>query len=124
MSRGSMSNWQSWPKRLWGDDWIAPMSEVLGINRRTIERWRAGQGEPRRELQEDLWRLAMAPEVRAVGQPEVRAIGRALRRLAAGRSFDDIRAEAKMMLVVVKHLEENAAQYPTIDVLARTKEDA
>ena len=41
-----MLDWEDSAHRLWGDDFIAPMSEVLGINRRTIERWRAGQGEP------------------------------------------------------------------------------
>lgn len=82
-------DWQKWPQRLWGDDWIAPMSEVLEINRRTIERWRAGEGAPRSQLQEQLQRMSQCNDPRAMG-----AI---LRRLARGETPDAIRRELQAM---------------------------
>lgn len=84
-----MARWQQWPERLWGDDWIAPMSEVLGINRRTIERWRAGQGEPNLRLQEELRRLGM--------HPLARQMGAVLRRMAKGETVADIREDIRAM---------------------------
>ena len=94
------TDWQRWPARLWGDDWIAPMSEVLDINRRTIERWRAGEGEPREALQNELRKLALRPEARAVGS--------VLRRLSRGETLEDIRRDLKAMQIAVDRV---AADY-------------
>ncbi len=104
------ADWQEWPQRLWGDDWIAPMSEVLGINRRTIERWRAGQGAPRLHLQQELRRLAL--------RSEARAIGMVLRRLANGEQLDDIRREVRDMHTALVRVAESVGKFETIAVLA------
>ncbi len=91
-------SWQRWPERLWGEDWIAPMSEVLNINRRTVERWRAGQGAPNTRLIGELQRLAM--------RPEARSIGAVLRRMANGESASDIRRDMRAMELAITQVEE------------------
>lgn len=77
-------SWQDAAEKLWGGDWIAPMSEVLGINRRTIERWRAEEGAPSQQLQDDIAALARR------GGTDARHIGTTLRRMAGGETVQDI----------------------------------
>lgn len=103
-------NWQEWPERLWGHDWIAPMAEVLDINRRTIERWRAGEGEPNIGLQTEMRRLAMHHEARAVGS--------VLRRLARGETLEDIRRDVRAMQIAITRVSADMGKYGTIPVLA------
>lgn len=80
-------DWQEAAQALWGDDWIAPMAEWADINRRTIERWREGKGEPRTELRDRLVQIA-----RRAGT-DARSMGDVLRRMARGETADDIRTE-------------------------------
>jgi len=82
-----VGGWQEAARALWGDDWIAPAADVLAINRRTLERWKAGQGEPRPALARDLISLAR-------GLPEDRRIfGHILRRIALGETPSGIADE-------------------------------
>jgi len=82
-----VSDWQDAARALWGDDWIAPAADVLGINRRTLERWKAGQGGPRPALARDLISLAS-------GLPEDgRIFGQILRRIALGETPSGIADE-------------------------------
>jgi hypothetical protein len=37
---------------LYGEHWVSPLARALGVNLRTMQRWVAGQNEPR----ESLWR--------------------------------------------------------------------
>lgn len=105
------TDWQEWPQRLWGGDWIAPMSEVLAINRRTIERWRAGEGAPHPGLQQELQRLAAYAEPRSVGI--------VLRRLARGETLDDIRRDLRAMQTALTRVAAEAGKYATIPVLEK-----
>jgi hypothetical protein len=82
-----MTDWIESARALWGDDWIAPLSEVIGANRRTVERWRASHGEPRQGTQDTLAMLA-----RRSGQ-DARVMGAVLRRMAAGETAADIVTE-------------------------------
>lgn len=95
-----MTGWQEAARNLWGDDWIAPLSELIEVNRRTIERWKSGEGEPRQGIQDALVMLA-----RRSGQ-DARVMGAVLRRMAAGETADEIMAEINAMrrsLVRIDH---------------------
>lgn len=86
-----VTGWQEAAQALWGDDWIAPMAEWADINRRTIERWKAGVGEPRQPLQDRLVAIA-----RRAGT-DAQVMGSILRRMARGETADNIRAEIAAM---------------------------
>ena len=111
-----MADWQEWPQRLWGDDWIAPMSEVLNINRRTIERWRAGEGEPNIGLQTELRRLAL--------RYGARAIGNVLRRMARGETLKEIKADIREHQIATTRIEVELGKYGSIPILASRNTDA
>lgn len=84
-------DWKNAAFLLWGEEWIAPLSEVMGINRRTVERWKAGQGEPREATRQALCGLA-----RRAGS-DARVTGGILREMAAGECADAIRGKINAM---------------------------
>ena len=106
--------WKDYAIRLWGDDFIAPMSDVLGINRRTIERWNAGEGAPREGLQAELRRIALRSHARQVGT--------ILRRMARGETLADIRADYRAHMVASTAVEHELGRYNAIAVLANRNE--
>lgn len=79
--------WQEAARRLWGDDWIAPLAEVAGINRRTVERWKAGDGAPREIIADTIIMLARRSGADAP------IAGAVLRRMVQGETEAGIRAE-------------------------------
>lgn len=107
-------SWQSYAQRLWGEDWIAPMSEVLDINRRTIERWNAGQGAPATGIQAELSRLSMRSYSRALGD--------VLRRMANGESVDDIRRDYREHMAATTVIQSELGKYNAIAILASRHE--
>lgn len=110
-----MPGWIHDCQTLWGDDWIAPLSEVLAVNRRTIERWREGRGQPRPEIIAELARLAALPNTRAVG--------RMVRRLANGDTLATITAEIEADREAVATIATQIGTYSTIDALKGRKRD-
>jgi hypothetical protein len=84
-----MRDWQAACAELWGADWIAPLSEVLRINRRTVERWRSGATAIPEDLADQLWELGRGDEYR-------RAYGIILRRIAKGEAPETIRRLAQI----------------------------
>lgn len=77
-------DWQSECEKLWGRDWIAPLSEVLGVNRRTVERWRSG-AVTIPSVVDNL----ICDAMENVRQPRV--MGAVFRMVAKGARPDDIR---------------------------------
>lgn len=97
--------WQNDAAALWGEGWKAPLSECWGINRRTVERWSAGNGEPPEALA-----LALA-QVRRRYASNPRIAGALLRRMAAGETADQIQAElSEMRRALVKMRDDRAAR--------------
>lgn len=84
-------DWQQAARALWGDDWIAPLSEFISVNRRTIERWRAGEGEPSGAIADGLVGVA-----RRSGYDAAHT-GKILRRLSSGETVADITDEIAAM---------------------------
>lgn len=97
-------DWQDAACALWGDDWIAPLSELLGANRRTVERWRAGEGEPRASTAETLVMLA-----RRSGA-DARAMGTTLRRISNGETAQDLIDEMNATMRSLRRVETMAPQ--------------
>lgn len=105
-----MADWRDDCEKLWGADWIAPLSDVLGIARRTVERWKSGAiGAPRPEIQAELRRLAAMPH------PEI--VGRIVRRLAAGDTVATIAAEIEADRKALEAVAKALGTFTTIDVL-------
>lgn len=104
-----MTDWQAGCARLWGEDWIAPLSEVLSVNRRTVERWRSGAVPIPPDIARDLGRLG------AIGD---RHYGDILRRLARGESPEDIRADIAAMQRALMRARRDLGRYRTIPMLA------
>lgn len=105
-----MSGWQDHARALWGDEWIAPMSEVLDINRRTIERWRRGDGAPADVIQRSLARIAQRPDPHLIGD--------VLRRLARGETCDDIAEDYAARRAALQRVRDMLGKYHSIPVLA------
>jgi len=83
------AEWIAVCERLWGDDWIQAAADVLGINRRTLERAkRDGHLNPR-----------LATELLALGADPTRGrqYGSVLRRIAKGESIESIGADLEAM---------------------------
>jgi hypothetical protein len=76
-------SWQSACEALWGEDWIAPLSEVLAVNRRTVERWKSGEIAIPSHIASELIKIPR------IGSAQ-RAYGDVLRRLARGETMDDV----------------------------------
>lgn len=92
-------DWTDAAAALWGPDWIAPLSDVWGVNRRTVERWRSGDGAPREPLQ--AWLIRQASRADADG----RMAGDILRRLARGETAAQILGEAHHVHRILLRLE-------------------
>lgn len=78
-------NWTKTCKLLWGDDWIAPLAEVLDVHRKTVERWKSGAIKVPPEVEREI--QSMAPFAR---EDVAREYGRLLRRHARGESISDM----------------------------------
>lgn len=72
----SSPDWQAACVKLWGEDWIAPLSEVLGVSRRTVERWRSGDSPISQQLADEIVAASMT------AGNEARLYGAFARRLA------------------------------------------
>lgn len=103
-------DWQIACETLWGPDWISPASQVLGINRRTIERWRTDGGAPR--AADDLVRMAR----RAGGYS--REYGDALRRLAGGETINAQREAAQRVKRALARIDVDLQDHVSIASLA------
>jgi hypothetical protein len=85
-------DWKQACVRLWGEDWIAPLSEVLKVSRRTVERWKAGTHPVPEKIERELIALVggIAIDLSSHEDPYNRAYGDMMRRLASGESPDAI----------------------------------
>ncbi|MCB8840235.1 hypothetical protein [Aurantimonas sp. VKM B-3413] len=88
--------WQQVCERLWGSDWIAPVSEVLHVNRRTVERWRSGANPMPPQLQEAIENLGRYSTVS-------RSYGAVLRRIANGETYEQIVEEMQDTRRALEH---------------------
>jgi hypothetical protein len=104
-------NWRNAAVALWGDDWIAPLSEVIGVNRRTIERWNSGDGQPPDAIVADLIRLPR------IGSAQ-RAYGDLLRRLARGETIEELETDAAKRKRALARLRTDVGRFNAIAVLA------
>ena len=106
-----MSNWQDACEALWGDDWIAPLSEVLAVNRRTVERWKSGEIDMPAHIAAELVKL---PRLGSA----TRAYGETLRRLAGGETMDAIEQWIADHKRAVARVKTDLGRYTAITVLA------
>ena len=107
-------SWRCDARKLWGDDFIAPMSEVLDLNRRTVQRWNLGEGEPAQRIQLELRRLA--------SRTQAQALGRVLRRMANGERLEDIASDYRAHVSAAKIIEAERGRYSAIALLASKNE--
>lgn len=103
--------WKNTCEALWGDDWIAPLSEVLRVNRRTVERWKSGEIEPPQSIVAELVRLPR------IGSAQ-RAYGTMLRRLSRGETLRDIEDSVASEKRAFTRLRADIGRYSAISVLA------
>jgi hypothetical protein len=106
-----MQPWQSVGCGLWGEDWIAPLSEVLSVNRRTVERWKSGEIAIPKHIADDLIRLPR------LGNAQ-RAYGQCLRELASGLSIEEIEDRARDYRRAATRLRADIGRFNAIAVLA------
>lgn len=92
---GPSLDWQDVAERLFGPDWIAPLSEVLGINRRTVERWRSGAVAIPERVAADIADLARRGR-------DNRNYGVMLRRAASGEDPVTIRDAAEALVLDIE----------------------
>ena len=104
-------NWISACEAMWGDDWIAPLSEVLNINRRTVERWKSGEGNIPPHIAAELVKIPR------IGSAQ-RAYGDILRRLARGETMEDVEASIADQRRAVARVRADLGRFATIPVLA------
>ncbi len=78
--------WQEAAVLLWGEDFVAPMSECLGVNRRTVSRWKTGVIDIPPEV-------AMMLTQSTPRQTMTRDLGDVMRRIAGGASVRDVREQ-------------------------------
>ena len=105
-----MSDWQSACEGLWGEDWMAPLAEVLGVNRRTVERWRDGQVAIPAHIAAELARLPR------IGSAQ-RAYGDMLRRMARGETLEAIESDLADQRRAIHRLRADIGRYSAIAVL-------
>jgi phage terminase Nu1 subunit (DNA packaging protein) len=103
--------WQYACEALWGPDWIAPLSEVLNVNRRTVERWKSGEIEIPEHIARDLERLPRLGDA-------TRAYGDILRRLAGGETAADIEQWLTAHRRALARYKADLGKYRAITVLA------
>lgn len=110
-----MKDWRKACTRLWGADWIAPLADVLGVSRRTIERWKAETIPIPERIRRDLIDLVIEIDAAADGHNEtMRVYGSILRRLANGESPDDIRGWILDHVQALDHAVEVRGRYLAI----------
>ena len=107
-----MSDWQFACEALWGGDWIAPLSEVLAVNRRTVERWKSREVDIPPHIAAELVKLPR------IGSATTRAYGDILRRLSRGESIEDIEAWVADHKRAVGRARADIGRYSAIAVLA------
>ena len=110
-----MSDWQTSCEGLWGPDWMAPLSDVLGVNRRTVERWREGAVAIPAHISSELVRLPR------IGSAQ-RAYGDMLRRLARGETMDTIESDLADQRRAIHRLRADIGRYSAISVLTGISE--
>ena len=103
--------WQYQCEALWGDDWIAPLSEVLAVNRRTVERWRSGEVAIPAHIATDLIKL---PRLGSA----TRAYGEMLRRMARGEAIETIEQWMADQRRALARVRVDLGRYNAIAVLA------
>jgi hypothetical protein len=96
---------------LWGEDWMAPLAEVLAVNRRTVERWRSGEIIIPARISDELCRLPR------IGSAQ-RAYGDMLRRLARGETMANIEQWIADHKRAITRLKTDLGRYSAIAVLA------
>jgi hypothetical protein len=106
-----MTDWQLVCKGLWGPDWIAPLAEVLGVNRRTVERWKSGTVEIPGDVVAELARL---PRLGSA----TRAYGEVLRRLARGETVEDLEQDLADRRRALSHYKNERGKFRIITVVA------
>jgi hypothetical protein len=81
-----MNDWRHLAISLWGENYARPMADVLGIAKRTVERWKVGAFEPKEpaQVEGELRRLInLMPK-------HPRIIGDIACRVARGETLDAI----------------------------------
>jgi phage terminase Nu1 subunit (DNA packaging protein) len=106
-----MADWQKTCVALWGEDWIAPLSEVLDVNRRTVARWKVGDIQIPAHIAADIVRL---PKLGTA----TRAYGEILRRVAHGDTVQDIENWMADIRHALAHYQSDVGKYPAIDILS------
>jgi len=104
-------SWQDVCQALWGADWIAPLAEVLAVNRRTVERWRSGAVRIPDAIIADLTRLSRSG-------PVTRAYGDVLRRIARGETVEGIEAWMSDYRRALARYKSDAGRLTAIPILA------
>lgn len=110
-NRETTVDWRTAAKRMWGDDWIAPLADVLQVSRRTVERWRSGRIPIPEAIARD---LASLPDL---GQAS-RSYGSILRRLSTGASVSDIEADIANRRTALLKIISDRGKYQTIGALS------
>ncbi len=77
------SDWRDGARRLWGDDWIVPLSEVMGIDRHLVARWASGETPIAPEIANQIIALADA------AHPHTSGVGQIARLIANGHNVGD-----------------------------------
>jgi phage terminase Nu1 subunit (DNA packaging protein) len=103
--------WQSTCEALWGPDWIAPLSEVLAVNRRTVERWKSGDVPIPDHIEAEIVRLPRLGDA-------TRAYGDLLRRLSGGETVADVEQWIAAQRRAIARYKADTGKYRAIAVLA------
>lgn len=108
-------DWRDACVRLWGEHWMAPLADVLGVSRRTVERWNKGDVQIPAETEHDIANIGPSSE-----EPiESRAYGELLRRHAKGESLSEIAEWVYIQQDALGTLEADIGLYKSIPVLTR-----
>lgn len=107
-----MPEWQHICAELWGDDWIAPLSEILRVNRRTVERWKSGAIDIPSAVIRDLERV-----YRRVGG-YARQYGETLRKIAGGQTVEDLQDSISQQKRALNRFEADLQKLDPVAVLA------
>lgn len=85
-----LEDWQIAAERLFGPDYIIPLSAALRINRRTVERWRSGAVQIPEPVRHSLVSLVE----RGCASP---VYGGVLRIMSAGHSITEIQTAVRQV---------------------------
>lgn len=100
--------WMTAAEQLFGETWIMPLAEVLGVNRRTVERWKTGRTPIPHDIEVDIIALARP----GLGT----TYGRLLRLRARGVDLAEMEAALAQLRGDVRTREERGA-LPAIKAL-------